>query len=148
MTQPCPECGGKGWTISSQPCKSNGTRRRRYACRACGHRWTTHDGPPPEPYCGGQRLSPEEVRHILCSTASLRQLSRELGRAIPTVSDAAQGRTYSHLFPDLPRRGGLSCLHCKHWRGECGRGFPDPEEDGLQAASWCNSYQPRCETEA
>lgn len=147
---PCPECQCTSEVLKTSRC-SNGTRRRRHECRACGHRWTTHDGEPPG-HRGGrrpgtsssyQRLCPEEVRRILEADGSLRQIARQVGRSLPTVAAVISGQRYTEWHPDLPRRVSLSCSQCKHWQNRCGLGFPDPEEEGLQAATWCNSYSSR-----
>ena len=36
----CGGCGARGQVIDSR--KESGYRRRRHACPACGHRWTTY----------------------------------------------------------------------------------------------------------
>ena len=146
---PCPACHNPGSVIETRRC-SNGTRRRRHECQTCHHRWTSHDGEPPG-HRGGRRpgsrnvrspLSPAEVEAILRSGDSIRRLARQLGRSRPAVAAVLQGQTHAELFPELPRRQALNCLQCQHWAGRCGLGFPDPLEEGLQAASWCNSYEP------
>lgn len=147
----CPECLGSTLVIkgSVKRC-SNGSMRRRRKCKSCGYRWTFHEGEPPGHRGGfpkGQKhsfkpLSIEEVRLILIHDGSIGSIARQLGRSHPAVSAVIRGRTHADLFPDLPRRlTDLSCLSCDHWRGCCGLGFPDPEEDGLQAANSCNSYR-------
>ncbi len=145
---PCPTCYARSAVIRVRHC-SNGTIRRRLECSCCGHRWTTHQGERPRN--GGRRagtwhsrdLRPDEVLAILNASGSIRSIARQVGRSAPAVADVLAGRTHTHVSPDLPRRQGLTCLQCQHWTGRCRMGFPDPEEEGPQAAAWCNSYDDR-----
>lgn len=145
---PCPTCHGLGAVIRVRRC-SNGTIRRRHECNCCRHRWTTHQGE--RPVNGGRKpgtrhsrdLRPDEVLAILNASGSIRAIARQVGRSHYAVAAVLRGDTHAHLFPEIPRRQGLSCLQCQHWAGRCGLGFPDPKEEGPSAAAWCNSYEPR-----
>lgn len=140
----CSECGGVGVVRESRRC-SNGTRRRRLHCQSCSNRWSLFDGEPPG-NCGhqhrtyGPTLKAAQVRRILLATGSIAAIARETGHCRQTVTAILRGESHQHLCPDLPRRGSLSCLDCRHWQGCCGLGFPDPEDEGPQFASDCNSY--------
>jgi hypothetical protein len=143
----CPDCLCAAKVIRSSLC-SNGSRRRRYECQSCATRWTTHEGDPPGHRGGlpvGFRINApclhaEEVRLILTAKGSISQIARQIGRSRPAVSAVLGGKTHSRLFPELPRRTSLSCFNCIQWSGRCRLGFPDPEEDGPQAAAWCIRY--------
>jgi Predicted transcriptional regulator, consists of a Zn-ribbon and ATP-cone domains len=144
---PCPECHELGQVIESRRCP-NGSRRRRLEC-SCGHRWTAYQGDPPPPSRlppprhgshHPRALRPDEVRRILEASGSIRSISRQVGRSQPAVAAVLRGEMHADVCPELPRRASLSCLQCQHWTGRCGLGFPDPDEEGPSAASWCNSY--------
>ena len=147
----CPECLGPGPVRRTERC-SNGAIRRRHQCQSCGYRWTTHEGEPPGRRGGwpagaswGDRprnLSAAEVKCILTSEGSIRQIARAVGRSHPAVAAVVMGRTHADLFPHLPRRTSASCLQCGHWRGRCNLGFPDPLEEGPGFAADCSSYLP------
>jgi hypothetical protein len=146
----CPECHAPSEVLATRR-HSSGTIRRRHQCRTCRHRWTSYEGDPPG-HRGGwpagrsakpwRQLSPEQVRHILESPLSDRQLALEVGRSRWAIAQLRSGRTYANLWPELPRRqAGLTCLQCSHWRnGRCGMGFPDPVEEGLGFANDCSMY--------
>lgn len=118
----CPMCGGHAPVIESRVC-GNGSRRQRRACQGCGHRWTTHQGTPPQ-RCRN-RLTAQEVERII---KTVDQLTAELNCSRGTVVSVLQ------------RPETISCLRCVHWSGACGMGFPDPVEEGPGAAQWCSCF--------
>lgn len=147
---PCPECHcDKGVIMDTRRCH-NGSIRRRLVCKACWHRWTTHEGEPPG-HAGGmpagrrskaaRQLSDDEVRQILTIGGSTREISRQVRRSWDVVDAVLRGERYADVHPDLPRRAAaISCRQCDHWSGKCGLGFPDPQEEGLWFASECSSF--------
>jgi hypothetical protein len=140
--------------IESRVCL-NGTRRQRVWCRDCEHRWTVWRGEQPSPgrvpYAqggnGGNKpaLSEDDVRLVLTSELSSRQLGRQLGRSKEAIAAIRRGTIHQNTCPEIPRwkvqRGGPSCQDCQHWVGErCGMGFPDPIEEGPGFAADCSLF--------
>lgn len=140
----CPTCRTPGATIDSRPC-SNGTRRRRLECRACGERWTHHDGPPP-PHSGIRpaakpRLKAQQVERILTHGGSISAIARDTGHCRATVAAILRGQSHTELCPELPRQAATNCERCVHWEaGRCGLGFQDPEIEGPGFAADCASF--------
>lgn len=124
---PCPMCHGDGEVIETRR-RSDGTRRRRRRCRECGHRWTIADRSLSRQRAN--HLKPEEVDLIL---STVDRLTTELNCSRASVVS---------VLRRADRQPRLSCLQCKHWSGQCGMGFPDPDEEGPGVAQWCNSYEP------
>jgi hypothetical protein len=117
-------------------------------CRDCEHRWTVWHGERPKPGCteGTLSLAPlteSEVRYILTSPKSGYALSRELGRSNVAISAIRNGRLHQNTCPDVPRwnQASVSCKKCDHWLHEqCGMGFPEPAEEGIDFAAECSLY--------
>ena len=59
---PCPTCGGESWVMSHLPRGSDGTVRRRHACRSCFRRFTTVQRPAPHPVSDDSPARIEAVR--------------------------------------------------------------------------------------
>lgn len=168
--QPCPACSSEQTTtIESRKIRA-GARRRRHGCHACGHRWTVYTDPQGEPLSEPparpipqptgkprqRKLTPADVRRILTRTdISNVALGRELGVSREAIRHVRIGLAYADAHPELPRQrpkpkrlaeppaDAPSCLCCVLWRdGECGYGFPDPEEEGPGFAADCDHYAP------
>lgn len=145
--------------IESRLC-INGTRRRRHHCLNCGHRWTSWDGPRPDPsehmtplirrrMQMPKRLTDDEVRMILeRRNISARRLANDLGRSAEAICQVRAGISYRNVLPEIPRWGArksmrASCHACVHWRSRCVMGFPDPEEEGPGFAADCSLFEQR-----
>jgi len=59
---PCPTCGGESWVMSHLSRGSDGTVRRRHACRSCFRRFTTVQRPAPHPLSDDSPARIEAVR--------------------------------------------------------------------------------------
>lgn len=163
--QPCPDCSsGHTAIVESRRC-SNGTRRRRYGCFHCGHRWTLWDGERPDlaqiakrrkrrpPRRGVAPLADDQVLQALMRRdLSHGQMGKLLGRSGEAIRQLRHGVSHQGVHPDVPRWGALpkaaitagrSCSICTHWAcGQCGYGFPDPLAEGPGFARECDLYQP------
>lgn len=157
----CPKCGGQGFIRDSWT-SSLGVRRRMHC--SCGNRWTDFDGKPPLPArkrpppvlslaeqriiaVRERRLTTDQVRLILTRLdISTREFGRLLNNKRQTISNVRRGLRYANVLPELPRVQAVDrsrvCTKCRHWSGEwCGLGWPDPVEDGLTAALFCDDYE-------
>jgi hypothetical protein len=89
-------------------------------------------------------LTLEKVHAILTDRRHTdAELAAQMGVSRQAVSQVRLGRSWSNVYPELPRRGDwISCVNCKHWRhDECDLGFPDPIEEGPAFASDCDLYE-------
>jgi len=90
-----------------------------------------------------RKLSDEQVRDILQSEESDTTLGRRHGVSRSTIGYIRNGKHFAKIRPDIPRRSSKSCSRCQHWKNaRCTFGFPDPHEEGLHAATYCNLYAP------
>lgn len=164
-TMNCEHCGANNPELVRSSLVSNGSRRRRYCCRRCKHRWTTWTGDRPQQgqAPGAKRgpaapclppLTEDQVRLILTQVdLSDTAMAKQLGRTRESVRQVRVGMTFIDSCPELPRRKvtteaeapaamTVSCLSCRNWRGERGCGFelPDPVEEGIGFAIDCILY--------
>lgn len=156
----CLKCNSSSIEVVESRLCSNGTRRRRHSCLACGYRWTTWDGPRPAQgripgvwvaakTKRGQEVTEEEVRAILLAPKNIRHttLARQLNVTPQTVRSIRMGIRRRTVCPGLPRWDlkkavkGRSCYNCEHWSLGCGFGFPDPQEEGPGYAQDCDLFQ-------
>ena len=149
MSTTCPVCSGRGLVIWTSQRNQDGQRRRRFACKECGNRWTTAgDGASlrvaPTPV---QRMADAVIVEILTTRdANNSEMARRLGIAHQTISAIRLGQLHATVRPDIPRWGqGPTCEQCIHYRPSdepCDLGFPDPRLEGLGFAAWCSSFHP------
>lgn len=141
----CEQCGGTNPELISSSLLSDGSRRRRYGCRRCKHRWTAWTGDRPNQ----ASLTVDQVRLILTRVdLSDSAMAKQMGRTRESVRQVRVGISFSDVCPELPRRNAveatlkISCLSCRNWRGERGCGFelPDPVEEGIGFAVDCVLY--------
>jgi hypothetical protein len=130
-------------------------RRQRVLCRGCSHRWTNRIGDMQQPRTHARReageLTEGEVRLILTSTRSVRDLAAELRVSRGAVLGVRRGDLHAQVAPDVPRLQArprrLSCTSCRFWDPEaarpCKEGWPDPETDGPGYANECGDYSPK-----
>ncbi len=133
--------------------RSDGSVRRTRKCRVCGARWLEVlpalmpiQRKPPR---YRRKLTLDQVYRILTEVRmNNNQLAAELGVSHQSVQQIRAGATWSHVFPEIPRRsagprrGRKSCEKCRHWdNGECAMGFPDPLEEGPGFAIDCDLYE-------
>ena len=86
-------------------------------------------------------ISDDDIVIILESTLSNTKMGEVYGISRQTVQQIRNGKTYADVRPDIPRVGGRSCKKCQHWHNErCMFDFPDPIEEGIYAARYCNLY--------
>lgn len=160
----CPKCASAQTELCESRLCVNGTRRRRHQCKACGHRWTSWDGPRPTPHDVNRKrrttpgprvrpnLTPDEVRFALVNLdLNNRQVADQLGCSRETVRQLRCGLLYVKVHPELPRpkspkpkaqATGPSCDRCASWKDDrCGFGFPDPVQEGLTFAADCGLYE-------
>lgn len=155
--QDCKACSSSHTEVLESRMCANGTRRRRFNCQSCGHRWTHHDGPKPKTGAqpgsnyfkkGQAPLTEDQVRMILeRRDLTNKALADQLGRSSEAIRQVRIGKTYRDVLPDMPRMiplrsGGVTCYTCEHWRGDCTMGFPDPLEEGPGFARDCDFYAP------
>lgn len=159
----CPTCDSTLADVLESRKLTNGTRRRRYVCQACGHRWTVWDGDRPErkgamlPRRQAAKrntrppLTDEQVRCVLIRVdLSHRDVAELIDVPADTVRAIRAGRLYRNIHPELMRRNdtrprpavvGPSCERCANWTGSgCNFGFPDPLLEGPGFASDCDLY--------
>ena len=136
----------------------DGSVRRRYQCRDCGERWTVitagekpgRDPLKPIPKRNNRRkLTADQIYWVLTEVRKTNiEMAAELGVVRQCVQQIRSGATWSHVFPEIPRRSAgprrdrKSCQKCRHWdNGECAMGFPDPREEGPGFAIDCDLYE-------
>lgn len=145
-----PVCEHNDRFVRESRARVDGLIRRRWECCDCGERWTVL-GPdckkPRQRRTPGKpnpRLSLEQVHRALTdrSTSDIK-LAAELGVSRQAVQQIRSGKTWTTVFPELPRRSQWrNCAQCQHWKGsECGFGFADPLEEGLSFAVDCDLYE-------
>ena len=148
---------------------ANGSTIRSYRlrCKCCGYRWSLHydtvlkqevqvskmsDHRP----LNQKRFTPTEVRTILTDSRSGAELAEFFGVTHQSISQVRTGKSYSDLWPELPRRGTpsakpepvkkevmesklLNCRTCTHWwQKRCSLDVP---EAGGTFAEDCSFYQ-------
>lgn len=160
----CPTCNGTHTKVIETHRCTNGTRRRRYRCFDCEHRWSIWDGDrPPKGGIGPRRrpigkragrLTPDQIRLALTrADLNNKQASQLLNCSAETVRQIRCGMIYGSIFPNLirpkaiaqkPASDGPNCLDCQQWSdGRCSFGFPDPQLEGLTFAADCSTFTPR-----
>lgn len=154
----CPNCNStKAKVIETHRCV-NDTKRRRYRCFNCEHRWTIWDGERPRKggsYSRNSRKGRIKSEHVWLALQRTDLNHREVAQIVGCSGEAIRqircGLIYRHVHPDLirpnavgqkPVTGGPNCLDCEQWRdGRCSFGFPDPELEGLSFAADCDLYK-------
>jgi hypothetical protein len=93
------------------------------------------------------KLTEDQVRYILTSDRTNRQLGDELGVNDSTIQKIRAGMSYGHILPDVPRpkagvrRKGPTCEQCVHLvDGHCTMNFPEFKNRTYRAASWCAAF--------
>lgn len=149
--QQCPKCGSKDTAVIESRVMDYG-RRQRVECRWCRHRWSNVINGAikarPQKRRDAGSLTEDEIRLILTSRKSRRELARELRVSPGTVSRVLLGKMHADKLPELPRGAAkprrLSCTSCRFWDPEsvhpCREGWPDPETDGPGYANECGDY--------
>ena len=153
---PC--CSHNNRFVLETKTRIDGTVRRRYQCRDCGERWSVlsaGEKPGREPLKpiarenGRRRLTLDQVYRVLTEVRTpSKTIAAELGVVRQCVQQIRSGATWSHVFPEIPRRAAgprrdrKSCQKCRHWdHGECAMGFPDPLDEGPAFAVDCDLYE-------
>lgn len=86
-------------------------------------------------------LSDEAIVAILESSLNNAETGRKYGISRQTVQQIRHGSTYADVRPDIPRLNGKTCSKCQHWvNNRCTFEFPDPIEEGIYAARYCNLF--------
>lgn len=152
--QQCPECGSMDTAVIESRVMDYG-RRQRVECRGCRHRWSNVIGGSikarPQKRRDAGSLTEDEIRLILTSRRSRRELARELRVSHVTVGAVRLGELHAQVLPELPRRTAKppqrSCTSSRFWDPEaahpCMEGWPDPETDGPGYANECDDYSAR-----
>ncbi len=147
----CPECGSDRTSVIESRVTNYG-RRQRVDCRDCRHRWTNVIGgrttARPQRRREAGNLTEDEIRLILTSQESDRELAAELRVSRVAVRGVRRGEIHAQVLPDLPRWASkprrLSCVSCRFWDADavrpCREGWPDPETDGPGYANECGDY--------
>lgn len=145
-----PVCEHNNRFIRESRPRADGLIRRRWECSDCGERWTVlgPDRKPPRRRKPSrprpQKLELSHVRRALTDRkASDVKLAAELGVSRQAIQQIRIGKTWTKVFPNLPRRPQWrDCTECRHWSNdECGLGFPDPLEEGTGFAGDCDLYE-------
>lgn len=146
----CQQCHGIEFKVIESRLLLSGTRRRRWGCTTCGHRWTTkHHGEAParqrrsakprQP--GGVRsLTNEQAASIMLSPLSNGQLALQYDLTPQAIASIKAGRNYRDVYAalGLSRQG---CQSCQHWI-DAGCSFQFPEAGG-SFAKHCTLYEPQ-----
>jgi transcriptional regulator NrdR family protein len=152
--QQCPECGSTNTAVIESRVTPY-SRRQRVLCRGCSHRWTNVIDDPQKARVHARRdagaLTEDEVRLILTSTRSVRDIAAELRVSRGTVLGVRRGDLHPQVAPELPRLPAQprrrSCTSCRFWEPDavrpCKEGWPDPETDGPGYANECDDYSPK-----
>ncbi len=88
------------------------------------------------------RFTDDQIEEILTSPDSDNKIAKRFGISRSSVGQIRTGKTYKNVRPEIQRRIGRSCLRCQNWKNNaCLFEFPDPIEEGPQAANYCSMYQ-------
>ena len=88
------------------------------------------------------RFTDDQIEEILTSPDSDKKVAKRFGISRSSVGEIRTGKTYKNVRPEIQRRLGRSCFKCKNWKNNaCMFEFPDPIEEGPQAANYCSVYQ-------
>jgi transcriptional regulator with XRE-family HTH domain len=88
------------------------------------------------------RFNDEQIAEILLSREPDSKVAERMGVSRATIGQIKTGKSYKNVHPEIQRRLGRSCFKCKNWKNNaCLFEFPDPIEDGTQAANYCSLYQ-------
>jgi len=88
------------------------------------------------------RFTDDQIEEILTSPDSDKKVAKRFGISRSSVGQIRTGKTYKNVRPEIQRRLGRSCFKCKNWKNNaCMFEFPDPIEEGPQAANYCSVYQ-------
>lgn len=146
----CPDCRGQARVAKTRFSHSRGVTRRRLHCTNCAYRWTVWGDLQRKPLPANARprtkkppLSDDAFRDVLTSlSVNHSEMGRRYGRSHQTIAQIRLGQVQSHRMPDIPRWSARrTCEQCSHWRGRCGMGFPDPIDEGITFAQYCNNFE-------
>lgn len=152
----CLACESVNTSIIRSAVNSGGCRRRLVRCRDCGHCSLYLDDQPlvidrniKRKYHRSYRFSDAVIRQVLLSQDSHATVAATLGCSTEAIRLIRVGRSYRQCVPDIPRwskrvavADAPNCRYCVHWAGsQCGLGFPDPLQEGLQFAKDCSMYE-------
>lgn len=88
------------------------------------------------------RFNDEQIAEILLSREPDSKVAERMGVSRATIGQIKTSKSYKNVHPEIQRRLGRSCFKCKNWKNNaCLFEFPDPIEDGPQAANYCSLYQ-------
>lgn len=88
------------------------------------------------------RFTDDQIEEILTSPDSDNKIAKRFGISRSSVGQIRTGKTYKNVRPEIQRRIGRSCFKCQNWKNNaCLFEFPDPIEEGPQAANYCSMYQ-------
>lgn len=88
------------------------------------------------------RFNDEQIAEILLSKEPDSKVAERMGVSRATIGQIRTGKTYKSVRPEIQRRIGRSCFKCQNWKNNaCLFEFPDPIEEGPQAANYCSMYQ-------
>ena len=88
------------------------------------------------------RFNDEQIAEILLSREPDSKVAERMGVSRAMIGQIKTGKSYKNVHPEIQRRLGRSCFKCKNWKNNaCLFEFPDPIEDGPQAANYCSLYQ-------
>lgn len=132
----CPECGATSRRVLESR-RLPGRVRRRCACAACGARFTSYE------------LRYDEITARIDAAASARASRlldkfQALERSMAAIRQQLMQELDSEGTKELPDMEAESptCEHCIQWTGDrCSLGHPDPQDEGIEFARWCASYQ-------
>jgi transcriptional regulator NrdR family protein len=148
----CPSCKSENYKVIDSRLKPDGTRWRRYFCRACTERWSTvSTGKEAEPIVRFPAVTPRrltfaQAKEIMLSDKSTLALAAKYGISHQAVSQVRLGQVYAYIYRQLQEEGhvlastgGYICDQCRHWSGgSCGFDFP---EAGGDFATDCVLYE-------
>lgn len=138
-------CSHQRNKIISRGNNSDGSKRYRYECRDCSHRWT--EGKKPR----SSKLTDEQVLEILAAptNCNMTELGRKYGVHRETIRQVRCGMIRSDLRPDLERiYSERTCENCRfHTQGSgCVMRFPEYVEIGRRFAAECITYMKICDS--
>lgn len=145
----CQQCSSPDCKVVESRLLIDGTRRRRWQCRHCEARWTTHaqDAGPaklrrkPKPRLHGSRtLTDAQAADIMLSDVPIRELARVYDMTHQAITLIRAGRVYRDVYAALGLQS-LGCQSCKFWDSKCSFGFP---EAGGTFSQECTLYERQC----
>jgi len=88
------------------------------------------------------KFNDEQIKEILISPETDAAIAKRMDVSRASIGQIRTGKSYKNVHPEIQRRLGRSCFKCKNWKNNaCMFEFPDPIEEGPQAANYCSMYQ-------